>query len=58
MNWVLITKLSELTGYSKQAIYAKVKKGIWREGVHYRRQRGRLHFSLKAYEQWVEGKAV
>ena len=59
MNWVLINKLSEITGLSNQAIYAYIKKGKWREGVHFKKApNGRLFFSLKAIEQWIEGKAA
>jgi predicted DNA-binding transcriptional regulator AlpA len=59
MNWVLINKLSDLTGLSEQAIYAYIKKGIWCREVHYRKAlNGRLFFNLKAIEQWIEGKAA
>lgn len=55
VDWVTIDKLSELTGFSKDAIRALKKKGQWREKLHYRRTpNGRLVFSLKGYQLWVE----
>ena len=35
MKWVLINKLIELIGYTRDAIYAKKKTGVWREGIHW-----------------------
>ena len=59
MNWVLINKLCEMSGLSAQAIYAYIKKGKWRKGVHFRKApNGRLFFNVKVIEQWIEGKAA
>ena len=55
VDWVTIDKLSELTGFSKDAIRALKKKGQWREKLHYRKTpNGRLVFSLKGYQNWAE----
>ena len=57
MDWVLIKKLVELTGYTDDAIRAKIKRGVWREGEHYRKAPdGRILFNLMALEQWIQGK--
>ena len=58
MKYVLINKLCELYGYSRNAIYAYVKKGIWIEGIHFVKKQGRLYFNTQAIERWVEGKAA
>ncbi len=58
MKWVLRDKLCELYGYSKDAVYAYCKKGIWREGVHFVKRQGRLYFNIQAIDSWVEGKGV
>jgi hypothetical protein len=57
MNWVLIKKLIDLTGYTDDAIRAKIKRGIWLKEVHWRKAPdGRIMFNLLAIQQWIEGK--
>jgi len=57
MKWITINKLSELTGYSENAIRAKIKKGIWLMGQHWcKAPDGRILFSPTAIEAWVEGR--
>jgi len=59
MQWVLIKKLVEATGYTEQAIRAKIKKGVWVCGVHWRKAPdGHVFFSPAAIAAWVEGKQV
>jgi hypothetical protein len=58
MKWVLINKVSELIGYTDDAIRAKIKKGVWLSGIHWRKAPdGRLMFNLEAIQKWIEGKA-
>ena len=48
-----------MTGLSNQAMYAYIKKGIWRDGIHFKKApNGRLFFNTQAITQWVEGKAA
>jgi hypothetical protein len=55
IRYVRINKFCEETGYSDQAIYEKVRDGVWRENVHYRRAPdGHVLVDLEAYEAWVE----
>lgn len=55
--WVLINKLIELTGYTDDAVRAKIKRGIWLCGVHWRKAPdGRILFNLEAVKAWIEGK--
>ncbi len=57
MKWVLINKVVDLIGYTDDAIRAKIKKGVWRSDVHWRKvPDGRILFNLPALEQWIEGK--
>ena len=58
MKYVIIKKLSELSGLTNNAIYAYVKKGIWIEGNHWVKRNGRLYFNIQEIEKWVEGKAA
>ncbi len=57
MLWITIQKLSDMTGYSENAIRGKKKKGVWRENQHWRKAPdGRILFCPKAIEAWVEGR--
>lgn len=57
-EWVLIKRLAELTGYSDDAVRAKIKQGIWLDGIQFRKAPdGRLFFNLVAIKKWIEGKA-
>jgi hypothetical protein len=57
-KWVLIKKVEELFGYSDDAIRAKVKKGVWLSGIHWRKAPdNRLFFNIEAIQKWIESKA-
>ena len=57
MKWVRANKLIDQIGYSRDAIYAKKKTGVWLEGIHWCKARdGRLFFNLEAIQRWIEGK--
>ena len=57
MTWVLIKKVSELTGYSDDAIRAKKSKGVWLEKIHWiKAPDGRILFNLEKINKWIEGK--
>jgi len=59
MNWVLIRKVVEMLGYTDDAIRAKIKRGVWQEGTHWRKAPdGRIFINLRAIQAWVEGKAA
>ena len=56
-DWVLINKVCEMLGYSDDAIRAKIKKGHWLEGKHWRKAPdNRLFFCLPEIKKWIEGK--
>jgi len=57
MNYVTIRKFAELTGYSEDAVRAKLKNGIWVETQHWRKAPdGRILIRLDAFHHWVEGR--
>lgn len=59
LHWVTVKKFAELTGYSEDAIRAKIKTGVWRLNEHYRKAPdGRILMNVEAYHRWVEGKAA
>ncbi len=57
MRWTLIKPLALQSGYTENAIRAKIKKGVWLEGYHWRKAPdGRIHFNVEAIQSWIEGK--
>ena len=53
---VTTNKLSEMTGYSKEAIRMKVKKGVWIKQQHYlKAPDGKLIFIVEMIYQWMRG---
>lgn len=59
MKWVLIKVLARESGYTEDAIRSKIRKGVWRESVHYlKAPDGRILFDREAIEKWVESKLV
>lgn len=56
--WVLINKVTELIGYTDDAIRAKIKRGVWLQNIHWKKAPdGRLFFNIQAIQKWIEGKA-
>jgi hypothetical protein len=55
--YVKLSVFEGLTGYSPDAVQKKIRRGEWREGVHWRRAPdGHLLMDLRAYDAWVEGR--
>jgi hypothetical protein len=55
MNWVLIKKLVELTGYTDDAVRAKIKRGVWLSGIHWKKAPdNRIFINVEAVQQWIE----
>jgi hypothetical protein len=53
--YVKLSLFESLTGYSPDAVHAKIRKGIWRDGVHFRRaEDGNILMDLRAYHAWAE----
>jgi hypothetical protein len=54
LPYVTLQKLAEETGYSVEALEAKIKRGQFAEGVHYiKAPDGRIHFKVEAYLEWL-----
>jgi hypothetical protein len=59
MNWVTVKKFALESGYTADAIRAKIKRGIWLEGKHWKKAPdGRVLLNLREIEAWIEGKAA
>lgn len=56
---VTIKKFSEQSGYTQDAIRAKIKTGVWLQGVVWiKAPDGRVLIDMEGYEQWVAGHQV
>jgi hypothetical protein len=57
INFVRISKFSELTGYSDDAVRAKIRSGVWGEGaVFVRAPDGAILISIEGYDLWAQGR--
>lgn len=55
VKWVTLKKFSELTGYTPDAIYKKIERGVWLDGVIWRKAPdGRILLNTNEFERWVE----
>lgn len=53
---VRVTVFCAATGYSEDAVEKKIKRGVWKEGIHYfRAPDGHILIDLQAYHLWAEG---
>lgn len=58
LRWVRLNKFCELSGYTDDAVYAKIRKGVWVEGVHWRKAPdGHIMVNTEEYQRWVESEA-
>ena len=56
IEWITLTRLAELTGLTKEAIRAMIKKGKLEMDYHWRKQCGRIYINTERFNEWVEGK--
>lgn len=55
-RWVLVSTLTEYTGYSDDAVRAKIRRGVWSFGTHWRKAPdGRIVFNLTRIQHWMAG---
>lgn len=52
--WVTAEKAAELLGFTRQAIYARIKRREWQEGREYRKRGQRLFINMPAVYAWIE----
>lgn len=56
-RYVTVKRFAEESGYSEEAIRAKIKRGDWLEGVVWRKAPdGHVLIDREGYELWVEGR--
>ena len=59
VDYVLIPRAAELTGYSKRAIETKIERGVWVEGREWvKAPDGRRMVNMKGVMRWVESAAA
>jgi len=53
--YVKLSLFEQLTGYSPDAVHNKIKKGVWRDRVHFvKAEDGNILMDLRAYHEWAE----
>lgn len=53
-RWVLINVLTQETGYSDDAVRAKIRRGVWVHKAHWTKcPDGRLAFNLTRIQEWM-----
>lgn len=56
--YVTISKFSELSGYTEDAIRSKIRDGVWLLGfVWIKAPDGRILISTDGYRRWAEGES-
>ena len=56
-DYIQIKLFCAITGYTEDAVNGKIARGVWREGVHYRRAPDRhILMHLPSYYLWAEHK--
>lgn len=59
LPYLTIGKFAAESGYSEDAIRAKIKTGVWLEGVVWKKSPdGRVLISTRGYGLWVEGQQL
>ncbi len=56
IEWITLPKLAELTGLTKEAIRAMIKKGKLEIDYHWRKESGRIYINIRRFNEWVEGR--
>ncbi len=59
MRYITIAKFAAESGYSEDAVRAKIKNGVWLEGFVWKKAPdGRVLIIPEGYERWAEGQTV
>lgn len=59
LRYVTIPKFAEMSGYTPDAIRSKIRDGIWRKDLEWRKAPdGRILVDVDGYHRWVEGGPV
>lgn len=55
LRYLTIRKFAAESGYSENAIRSKIRDGIWREGLEWKKAPdGRVLIDVDGYHRWVE----
>lgn len=55
IDWVRINRYCELTGETPDSVKHKRDKGLWLEGIHYRKAAdGKLWYNLTEINKWLQ----
>lgn len=52
--WVTIEKAADILGLTRQAIYARIKRRQWRQGIEYQKRGNRVFINVQAVYAWIE----
>ena len=59
LRYVTISKFAEESGYSEEAIRAKIKAGVWLMDVVWKKAPdGRVLIDVEGYADWVEANSA
>jgi len=54
-KWVKIDMLQYINGYTPDAVRGKIKKGTWRQDLHWKKAPdGNLMVNPKAIDEWID----
>lgn len=54
-KWVRITMLQQINGYTADAVRGKIKAGLWKEGLHWKKAPdGNIMVNPRAIDEWIE----
>lgn len=43
-----------ISGITPRAVEGKIARGVWAEGIHFRRADGKILIDMKEYERWAD----
>lgn len=56
LRYLTIGKFAVESGYTEDAVRAKIKAGVWLDGIVWKHAPdGRVLIDVQGYEKWVEG---
>jgi len=59
LRYVTISKFAQESGYTEEAIRAKIKAGVWLMDLVWKKAPdGRVLIDIEGYAKWVEGKTM
>lgn len=59
LRYVTISKFAQESGYTEEAVRAKIKAGVWLMDLVWKKAPdGRVLIDIEGYAKWVEGKTM